>query len=112
MVPISLPSIHIQFSIDIYPSKNPIRWSEIATPRARGYFGKHAAVAYFDFSKDKYCLTEKHHHDEYIGCFDDEDWMFKSESFRLQTSLRVFNGASTIWRMDWESKYRKCRIYV
>jgi len=65
-------SITIQFSIDIYPSKNPIR-SEIATPRTRGYFGKHAAVAYFDFSKDKYCLTEKHHHDEYIGCFDDED---------------------------------------
>lgn len=41
--------------------------------KARGYFGKHAAVAYFDFSKDKYCLTEKHHHDEYIGCFDDEE---------------------------------------
>ena len=41
--------------------------------RAPGYFGKKAAVAYFDFGKDKYCLTDKYHHDEYIGCFADED---------------------------------------
>ncbi|CAK9083607.1 5-methyl-1-naphthoate 3-hydroxylase (Azinomycin biosynthesis protein B1) [Durusdinium trenchii] len=43
---------------------------KIKTP---GYFGKHASVAYFDFSKDKYCLTEKYHHDTYIGCFPDEE---------------------------------------
>lgn len=41
--------------------------------KTSGYFGKQGSVAYFDFSKDKYCLTDKHHHDEYIGCFDDEE---------------------------------------
>lgn len=64
----------ISIHITIYPLLEvPLDPLRHAYPRTRGYFGKHAAVAYFDFAKDKYCLTEKHHHDQYIGCFDDED---------------------------------------
>ena len=54
-------------------SPNGTKKEPFCTLRTPGYFGKHASVAYFDFSKDKYCLTEKYHHDTYIGCFPDEE---------------------------------------
>mmetsp|Transcript_94422 Transcript_94422/g.224919 ORF Transcript_94422/g.224919 Transcript_94422/m.224919 type:complete len:1533 (+) Transcript_94422:40-4638(+) len=41
--------------------------------KAAGYHGKEASVAYYDFHKEKHCVTDKHHHDEYIGCFAAED---------------------------------------
>lgn len=30
-------------------------------------------MAYYDFHKEKHCVTDKHHHDEYIGCFAAEE---------------------------------------
>ena len=54
--------------------------------RAPGYFGKQASVAYFDFGKNKYCVTEKYHHDTYIGCFSDGDaWQNRD----IHTYMRV-----------------------
>jgi len=35
--------------------------------------GKLAFVSYFDFYKQQHCLSEKDHHDSYLGCFPDEE---------------------------------------
>ena len=61
----------------------------VRTQRTSGYFGKQGSVAYFDFSKDKYCLTDKHHHDEYIGCFDDEERATRMKRHLFQSCLKA-----------------------
>ncbi|CAE7467709.1 cyp140 [Symbiodinium natans] len=65
--------------------------------KTRGWHGKLGAVAYYDVKKEKHCLTEKHHHDQYIGCFrEDELEVVSREGGRPKTLQEEYNMCPAI----------------
>jgi len=61
--------------------------------KTRGWHGKIGAVAYYDVKKEKHCLTERYHHDRYIGCFreDELEVQTDSEGARPKTLEEEYN---------------------